>query len=256
MSNSTGPKIILWDVETSPNVVSVFQLGHNDWINPDNILQERYVISASWKELGSKKVEAVSVLDDPKRYAKNPHDDLHVLNTLHKVLSEADVIIHHNGDSFDIKFVEARMLIQGLKPLPPITKIDTKKVAKNRFLFNSNSLNYLGKVLGLGEKIHTSLSLWLRVLAGERKAVKEMVEYNKQDVVLLEAVYNKLKPYCQNHVNRHLYGQTGCPRCGSYHVQSRGTHPAISRMYRRFQCMKCFGWFKTEVVSSVKTRVI
>jgi len=259
MSKSNSPKIILWDIETSPNVVSVFQLRYNDWINPDNILKERYVISACWKELDSNKVESVSVLDDPKLYAKDPHDDSHVLKTIHKVLSDADVIVHHNGDAFDIKFVEARMLIQGLSPLPPITKIDTKKVAKDRFLFNANNLNYLGKVLGVGRKIHTSLELWLDVLAGKKEAVKKMVRYNKQDVLLLEAVFKKLQPYVQNHINRQLFGQTGCPRCGSTHVQSRGVHRAISQVYQRYQCQACGGWFreqKADRSKSAKTRVL
>lgn len=259
MSKSNGPRIILWDIETTQNVVGVFRLGGNEWIQPDNILQERYVVCAAWKELGEDKVHAVSVLDDPKLYKKNPHNDLHVLKTLHKVLSEADVIVHHNGDQFDIKYTEARMLIHGLSPLPPITKIDTKKVAKDRFLFNANNLNYLGKILGVGQKTHTELSLWLRVLAGDRKAVKEMVEYNKQDVLLLEEVFKKLQPYVANHINRQLYGGSGCPRCGSNHVQSRGVHRAISQVYRRFQCQACGGWFrelKADRSKSATTRVL
>lgn len=256
---SKSPRIILYDIETTHNLVATFQLKNQDWINPDNIIRERYVVCAAWKVLGEKEVHAVSVLDNPKLYKKNPHDDLHVISELHKVLSEADVIIAHNGDSYDIKFTEGRMLIQGLDPLPPITKIDTLKAARDRFLLNANNLNYLGQILKVGKKTPTTPGLWLRVLNGDKAAIREMVRYNKQDVVLLEKVFLKLQPYIANHVNRHLFGETGCPRCGSHKIQSRGVHRAVTQTYNRFQCQACGGWFRAlraDRTKSVKTRVL
>lgn len=239
------PRIVLYDLETSLQTVAVFQLKNQDWINPENIITERYIISASWKDLGESRVHAVSVLDDPKRYAADPHDDFHVVNELHRLLSSADVVVAHNGDQFDQKYVNTRILYHGLPPLPPITSIDTCKVAKQRFLFNANRLDYLGAYLKVGRKKPTTSGLWLKVLNGSKSAIREMVEYNKQDVLLLERVFLKLRPYIQNHVNRELFGKTGCPRCGSNHVQSRGVHRAISRVYQRFQCQKCGGWFRS-----------
>ena len=238
------PKILIWDIETSHNVVAVFRLYGEDYINHENLLQERFVICAAWKWLGEKKTHAVSGLDDPSRFRKDPFDDKHVLEALHKVLSEADVIVAHNGDAFDIKFVETRMLAHGLSPLPPITSIDTYKVAKSRFMFNSNKLDYLGKYLGVGQKKRTAPGLWLEVLKGSPAAIKEMVEYNKEDVNLLERVFLKLRPYVANHINRQLFGGNGCPRCGSKKVQSRGVHRAITKIYQRYQCQSCGGWFR------------
>lgn len=248
------PKIVLWDIETTHNLVAVFKLFGEDYISPDNLLQERYIVCAAWKDLGKTAVSAVSTLDDPKRFAKDPHDDYHVVKTLHAVLSDADVIIAHNGDKYDIKFTEGRMLFHGLSPLPPIVKIDTLKVAKDRFLFNSNKLDYLGSFLKVGRKKPTTGGLWLRVLQGDKAAVKEMVTYNKQDVELLERVFEKLRPYVANHISRQLFGQTtGCPRCGSVKVQSRGTHRATTRVYQRFQCQGCGGWFRNLKAESKST---
>src|SRR3990167_2911598 len=195
-TKAEGPRILLWDIETSLMPVAIFQLHQQDYIDPSAILEERYVICASWKWLDDPKMYSVSTLDDPKRYKKSPHDDTHVIETLHCVLSEADVIIHHNGDSFDKRYVDTRILKLGLSALPPITSIDTYKVAKQKFLFNSNKLDYLGQFLGLGQKIKTTPGLWMRVMQGDKAAVKEMVDYNKQDVVLLEKVFLKLRPYC------------------------------------------------------------
>ena len=140
------PKILFWDIETSLQPVAVFQLAKNDWIDPSSILEERYIICAAWQWEGEDKIHSVSVLDNPKAYKKNPHDDLHVIKKLHEVLSSADVLVHHNGDSFDKRYVETRALIQGLPPRPPLATIDTYKVPKSRLMLNSNKLDYIGKV--------------------------------------------------------------------------------------------------------------
>ena len=239
------PRILLYDIETSLQTVSVFGLKYNDFIDPDSILTERHVISVCYKWLGENKVHAISLLDDAKRFNKDPHDDGHVLETFHKVLSEADVLVGHNSDKFDLPYLKTRMLFHKLPTLPPISSIDTYKVAKQQLLFNSNRLDYLGKFLGFGGKKPTSKGLWMRVLHGDKAAIREMVAYNVQDVLLLEKIFNALRPFVSNHVNRELFGAVGCPRCGSSKVQSRGVHRAITKIYRRWQCQSCSGWFRT-----------
>lgn len=257
------PKILFYDIETSLQTVAVFQLGGNDWINPDNIIMERHLISACWQWEGEDKVHSVSLLDDPKRFKANPHDDYHVVKTIHDVLSQCDVSVAHFGDSFDLRYIKTRSLYHGLDPLPPFQTIDTKKIAKQHFYFNSNSLDYLGNYLGCGGKIHTPSGLWMKVLKGSKdveQAIKTMVVYNKRDVTLLKDVFMKLRPYIPNHISRELFGKTGCPRCGSTKVQSRGVYYAQTRTYRRFQCMgSCKGWFRTlkaDKNSSTQHRVL
>jgi DNA polymerase elongation subunit (family B)/predicted RNA-binding Zn-ribbon protein involved in translation (DUF1610 family) len=246
-----GPNVLLYDIETSLELVSVFDLQHNDYIDPSSIVLERHLVSVAWKLLDAPKVHAVSLLDNQKLFERDPHNDKHVLEVFSKVLMEADVVVGHNSDAFDMKFIETRMLHHNMDPLPPITSLDTYKAAKARFRFNSNKLTYLGSFLGVGKKMETSHGLWMKVLNGDKKAIKEMVEYNKEDVRLLERVFKKLQPYMANHINRELYGEVGCPRCGSNHIQSRGVHRAISNTYQRFQCQECHGWFR-EVKAKTK----
>jgi DNA polymerase elongation subunit (family B) len=252
------PRILLYDCETSLQPVAVFQLQDNNYIQPSNILMERHLISVCWKWLGESKVYSVSLLDDQKRFEKDPHDDRHVVETFHKIMQEADVLVGHNSDSFDRKYLETRMLFHGLPALPPTISIDTYKVAKARFKFNSNRLDYISKFLGFTGKMNTPSGLWLDVLKGSRKAIAKMVAYNKQDVVILEQVFKKLTPYIPNYLNRELFGGVGCPRCGSSKVQSRGFHRAISRVYRRWQCQTCTGWFKSTKAEpgTVKFRIL
>lgn len=246
------PKILLYDIETSLQTAAIFQPGGNEWIRPENLLTERHLISACWMWLGENVVHSVSLLDDPKRFQKDPHDDKHVVTELHKVLAEAHCSVAHYGDSFDLRYLKTRALIHGLEPLPPAATIDTKKIAKANFYFNYNSLDYIGKTLGVGGKAKHASGLWLDILTGGTsdkavKAIKEMVKYNKRDVTLLRDVFLKLQPHIPNHLNRELFGKTdGCPRCGSKKVQSRGTYYAQTRTYRRWQCVGgCKGWFRT-----------
>lgn len=253
-----SPRVLIYDIETSLQPVAVFDLRDNDYINHENILGERHLVSMCWKWLGESKVHSVSLLDDPKRFDRDHHDDYHITKVAHDVMSQADVIVAHVGDQFDKKYVNTRILFHGLSALPPIPSIDTKKVASNNFRFNSNRLDYIGRYLGLGCKIKTDRELWLDVMRGSRKAIKEMVTYNKQDVILLEKVFIRLTPYMPNYINREIFGGVGCPRCGSLNYQSRGTHKAISRVYRRWQCQDCHGWFKSTKCepSSAKFRIL
>ena len=238
------PNILFYDIETSLQTVAVFQLYGNDFIKPENILTERHLVSICWKRLGEKRVHSISLLDDSKRFNANPHDDKYVAETFYKELLTADVLVAHNGDRFDLRYLKTRFLFHKLPALPPIQTIDTYKVAKNSFMLNSNSLNYLGKYLGLGGKKSTPAGLWLDVLRGDKQAIRTMVDYNKRDVTLLEGVFKHLQPYMPNHINRELFGNIGCPRCGSHKIQSRGVHRAITKIYQRFQCQSCSGWFR------------
>ena len=234
------PKILIWDLETSPNILAKFDL-RDDYVPYTNILQERFIICGAWRWLGAGETHAASVLNG----GVSLNDDSHVVRTLHKVLSVADVIVAHNGDEFDTRWLNGRTLAHGLPPRPPVISIDTCKVAKKVFNLNSNSLDYLGKYLGLGGKTSTSPGLWIDVLKGDRGAIREMIAYCKKDVELLEQVFLRLRPFIPDHVNRRLYGgKTGCPRCGSTHVQARGYHKSLTRVYQRLQCQSCGGWFR------------
>lgn len=245
------PKILIWDIETGFNLARIFSLFNKYKPIPHTALQqERYMISMSWKELGGNKVNALSLLNDMPRFKNNPQDDYHLVKACREELASADALIAHYGDSFDIKFFNARLLINGLAPLPPVIQIDTYKIAKKHFLLNSNRLDYLGQILGLGGKIHTTESLWHDCYDGKVSAVREMVRYNKQDVSLLEQVYLRLAPFAPSKLNMNLYFgdfEPVCPLCASEHIQSRGTRPSSVTMWNRFQCMECLSWSKAPI---------
>lgn len=228
-------KILFWDIETKPN------LGYCWGKYEQNIIafkDEGGLLSYAWKWQGEKNAHCKTLKDFGGNEKK-------LLEHLHNNLSQADIIIGHNQDSFDVKKSRGRFVVHGLKPLKHLVSIDTKKVAKKYFFFNSNSLNDLGKILKLGQKVSTGgFQLWLDCMANKSKAWVKMAKYNKQDVQLLEQVYNRLKPYITNHPSISLLkgSKDGCPSCGSMKLQKRGlraTHKSISQQY---QCNKCHAW--------------
>lgn len=240
-------KILLWDIETSPLVMRVWNL----WDPPakyENIIEETTLLSVAWKWLGSKEVDCLAI--KPTR----PRDDKALVKATHRILSQADVLVGHNGDRFDLRRFNTRAIKHGLPPLPPIPTIDTLKVAKRYFGFNSNRLDYLGEFLGVGKKLKTEPQLWTRVLEGDREAILLMERYNKQDVTLLEKVYLALRPFIRNHPNANLHGGNGtrCPNCESESLVKQGFKYQRTTKRQQYRCRECGAWSCGEYVSRSK----
>lgn len=229
--------ILLWDIETAPMKVAAWGL-FNQNITHEAILEDWYMICAAWQWYGSRKIETASVLD-----GEDHKDDLPIVEILHEVLSQADAIVAHNGDHFDLKKFNARAIYHGLDPLPMIPSVDTLKIARKHFKFSSNRLDYLGDYLGVGRKVVTPKGLWLDCLEGDEKAIRKMIAYNKGDITLLRDVYEKLRPYDRIHPNHNHYADGHvCPNCGSAHLQSRGVYRTRITERRRYQCQDCGAW--------------
>lgn len=230
------PRVLFFDIETSPNLAYVW--GKYDQ-NVISFKQEWEILSFAWKWQGDARIECLS--------RSGYKDDRWLCGQLHRVLAKADVVVAHNGDAFDLRKARARFVVHGLEPLPPIPSVDTKKVAKSRFNFNSNSLDDLGRTLGIGRKKATGgFDLWLKCMAGDKKAWKLMEQYNKQDVILLEKIYDRLKPWMLNHPSlAALNPGPGCPKCGSKTVQKRGFMMTPLKKKQQWQCTSCRGWWCT-----------
>lgn len=232
------PKILILDIETSPNLAYVWGKYEQDVIEYHN---EWNILSFSAKWLNGKQV--TKGLCDYK-----DKTDKSIVSDLHKFLDEADIVVAHNGDQFDIRKIQARFSFYKMLPPSPFKTVDTKKVAKKYFAFNSNSLNDLGQHLGIGKKFkHQGFELWLGCMNGDKKSWDIMKKYNKIDVILLEKIYLHFLPYMTNHPNYGIYkDEEVCPNCGSHHLQSRGFAVTLSGKYRRFQCQDCGKWSRSK----------
>jgi hypothetical protein len=232
--------ILLFDLETAPLRAFTWGLWNQNISATKQLITDSFMLTWSAKWYGKKKVYG----DKLTKKEVLAEDDKRICESLHALLDQADVIIGHNGDKFDVKVANTRFILNGLTPPSPSKQIDTLKMAKKHFRFTSNRLDYIGQVLGVGRKIDTGgFDLWSRCLQGEAKAMNEMLRYNKQDVLLLEEVYDKLKPFCNVNTNLGVDSdKRSCPKCGGHHLQSRGYAYTTTGKFQRFQCVDCGGW--------------
>jgi hypothetical protein len=240
------PKILLYDIETMANLAYVWGKYEQDVVAYE---KEWYMLCFAYKWLGEKTTHVVS-LPDFKTYKKDKTNDKELVTALWKLFDEADIVIAHNGNSFDQKKSNARFIAHGL-PAPSLYKqIDTKLVAKRYFNFNSNKLDDLGKLLGCGQKLSTGgFDLWLGCASGDKKSWKKMTDYNKQDVVLLEQVYLKLRGWDNQHPSVALIaGVDGCPNCVSKKIKKRGFNYTKTKKYQAYQCLECGRRFQGELI--------
>ncbi len=242
-----SPKILLYDLETCPILAATFSLWP-DSIQHESIIADWSIICAAWKYLGQKTIYTSAITDNPKTFAKDVNDDYLVVKKLRDVFEDVDILIGHNSKKFDTKKFNARLIFHGLPPLPSgLQQLDTLQEVKKVAAFTSNRLDYLGQHLCGNGKSPTTKGLWIRVLKGEKAAVKEMVDYNKQDVKVLEDVYLKLLPYMKSHP--HIGAIDGndknhsCPKCGSEEFSDskiRYSAAGVKRVQK--QCKNCHSY--------------
>lgn len=232
------PRIAVFDIETSLSKGYFFDLWKEG--NIVEIESSWFMLSFSYKWLGSKYIETVT-LPDFHLYDKDKTSDKHLVEELWDVFDRADVLIAHNGDRFDIRKANARFIANGLKPPSPYKTIDTLKIARKYFKFDSNKLDDLGAYLGVGrKKPNTGKALWLGCMAGEMKCWGQMAGYNRQDVLLLERVYERLKEWHTTHPNLdHFTRAGGCPVCQSKKLQKTGFAYVAAGKKQRFTCESC-----------------
>ena len=228
------PKIkrLFFDIETAPNVGLFWESGYQVNVPYENVIKERAIICIAWKWAGEKTVHSLNW--------NEKQDDKEMLVNFIDVLNKADEIVAHNGNSFDIKWVRTRCLYHGIPVIPNYITIDTCKIAQSRFRFNSSSLDYLSQFLGLGKKIETKFDLWKKVLLdNDRKSLAYMVKYCKNDVALLEKVWDKLNTYVEPTSNFADYSHH-CPECNSKNViVNKRRVTAVGYKKITFRCSDC-----------------
>jgi len=235
-------KILTIDIETSPNIAYVWGLWKQN-VGLNMLKDRTYVMSYAAKWLGSDKV----------LYEENRHgDDRDLIQSLIDLLDSADIVIAHNANKFDLPTINARAVEHGIKPPSPYKVVDTLSVAKKHFRFTSNKLEFIADALGCAPKLKhqhfPGFELWLQCLKQNDKAWKEMKEYNVQDVLTLEEVYLKLRPWIKNHPNIGVLDEQDvpvCPKCGGRHINYRGYVTTNVSKFRKFVCMDCGGWGRT-----------
>lgn len=218
----TGPRILFFDLESTPSIVAAFGRWKVN-VGTESVLREGgYLLSACWKFLGEDEVTRMVLTPQEAKEG----NDLSIVCALFEAFEEADIVVAHNAKKFDVPLFNTRLLANGMPPPKPVKVVDTLQIAKKNLKFNSNKLDSLGHYLGVGRKIETTgMSLWIRCMDGDKEALQQMLEYNAQDVVLLEKVYLELRAFDPSPANAgHYFNdyQHHCPVCGSTEVEESG----------------------------------
>lgn len=235
------PKLLFFDIETSPLEVYIWDLKVNNPYIPLNMLKEEWSIlswSAKWENDDK-------ILYQDNRKAKQVRNDKELLKGIWKLLDEADIVVTQNGKRFDVKKLNAKFIEHEMEPPSPYRHIDTYQISKKNFVFTSHSLAYLAKVLKCksqkgGHKKYPGFELWKECLAGNKEAWNEMEEYNILDVLTLEEVYYKLAPW-DNSVNFNVFNpeEGHVCSCGSTKLKKNGTDKTNSGVFQRYKCSSC-----------------
>lgn len=232
-------KILLLDIETSPNLATVWGLFKQN-IAINQLIESSHTLCWAARWYG----ENVTYFDSVHRSTRRQ-----MIKRIHKMLAEADAVVHYNGTKFDIPTLNKEFLLMGLTPPAPYKQIDLLRTARNQFRFPSNKMDYVAQQLKIGKKkSHIGHELWLQCMNGEDEAWKIMEEYNVQDIELLEALYDKLRPWIKGHINHSVFtGEFVCNNCGGKHVQHRGYYTTNTLRYKRYVCKDCGTWNKSVV---------
>jgi hypothetical protein len=247
------PKILILDIETSPVLAKVWSLWKQN-VSLSQIEDDWFMMSYSAKWLGNPAVIYQDCRDDIG-------NDKALLEGLHDLLDESDIVVAHNGDKFDIKKINARFMLNGFYPPSPYKTVDTLKVAKKSFAFTSNKLAYLTDKLCTVKKLdhakYAGFTLWNECLKGNTDAWEEMKIYNEYDVLSLEELYLRLLPWATNHPSVTSFDDEEsyrCPKCGGYHVQKRGFSYTNKGKYQRYYCKGCGGWSKATYTENTRNK--
>jgi hypothetical protein len=240
------PKILFLDIETLPLESYTWGLFDQN-VGLDMIKTEWSLLSYAAKFLGSNKIYYADT-----QHKRSIRDDSDLLHAIHALLDEADIVVAQNGKQFDIKKINARMIMAGIKPYSPVRVVDTLIVAKTVAQFTSNKLAWLSKYITdspkSDHKDFPGFELWKECMERNPKAFRELKKYNIQDIISLEKVYKRLLPWIVGHPNLGAYSEEACcTNCGSKNVQHRGFTVLQQGKYHRYHCQDCGKWNRGKI---------
>lgn len=234
------PKILFYDIETSPLQAWVWSLGkqvvrHGQLVDG----YSRYgIICITYCFNDGKPAKAI-VWDFEKQ------DSDRVVKEFDELIrkEEPDVIIGKNSDRFDNKHLNTIRMYYDLPPFPEFMDYtdDLEKQMRKYFYLPSNTLDYFSAQLGLGGKIKMEMQNWIDIVTRDPKkgpiALNKMVRYGKKDIVDTRQLWE----YCVKHFKPKFNAATkqalrACVTCGSQCITRNGTRVAGKTLYQNYYC--------------------
>jgi hypothetical protein len=232
------PKILLLDIETMPMMSLTWGL-YKQYINHEAIVKDWSVGCWCAKWLGSNEIIGRTNTGEQCK----DREDSEIIADMHALMDDADIIIAHNGDGFDLPKLNTRFLKNGLSPTSPYQTIDTLKVCRKHFSFANNKLDNVARELGLPRKANNEYDWWYdAAVHGSDDGINKIYKYCHQDIWTLEEVYYALRPWIKSHPNIGLYSEGNCsvcPNCGSDDLIWGNYYYTMVGKYSAFRCNNC-----------------
>lgn len=231
-------RVLLLDIENAPMMSHHWGVWKQNIGQPMRIDGDRsYMMSIAMKWLGEDKIHY---------FESRTEDDSELVRATLTFLDEADIVIAHNGKSFDMRKINAYAILNDLKPPSPYRQIDTLLEARKHFMFERNTLSYIADALNCSPKLEHAkfqgFALWKECMAGNEEAWAEMKKYNIQDIRTLEEVYLKMRPYIKGHPNVVTTANSikhRCTACGSHDLREDGYSVTNVSKFQRYKCGEC-----------------
>jgi DNA polymerase elongation subunit (family B) len=232
-------KFLLLDLELTFAIYYAYPSKREQYLSAGNIIHDQVCTCAAWKWLDESATYVIKTTDNKKRFKENFRDDFEIAVKLHQLMEEADVIVAHNGDNFDIKHANSLFIKHGLGPIPARKSIDTLKVARKYFAFPGNSLDQLSK--RFGNKGKNKKPNWHKMTDGDANEVNRAAIYCKNDVRELEKIFLKLRPFMNNYpsIIKNNTKPTCCNKCQSVNITKYGSQLRASGKVRMYRCLDC-----------------
>ncbi len=155
-----------------------------------------FILCASMKIAGRQNVFTARI-DKSVGYRKKLFADTYVIDKIAGWLrhEDPDIIVTYNGDSFDIPYINSRLLGAGKKVLPPARYIDHWKTSRYRLRLHSHSLATMAEHLKVRHrKTRYEPSVWQRAAYGSKRDLDLIVHHCELDVVVLEECHDRVAP--------------------------------------------------------------
>ena len=246
----TEPKILLYDIENSPELGYYWPPGYDT--NILKVVDDWYMLSFAYTWFDPDGLDPDNIHFERKAVRKG--DDKALMRKLWKLWDEADAVMAHNGDAFDQKKSRTRMSYHRMTPPSPFIEIDTLKMSRQPFKHSSNKLDSLARYYGIGSKLpHQGMATWFGCMENDPVHWATMETYNKQDVVLMDGIYRIESPWSKTKLNMQAWqGTYRCVQCGSGNLESRGykSRGGTERTHHTWRCLDCGKW-NYELLSGV-----
>ena len=171
------------------------------------------------------------------------------LKRIHRLMTEADIIVGHNVDNADVPWLRGDLHIEGkLPPLPPFKTVDTLKVLRREFKSGApfKSLDAFCRIVGTPAKTdhYDRLAMERAVTEASTEDRERLVSYCAGDVIATQWLYDWLRPHIRNHPALFVDGEdnlTTCNRCGNATKPIAKRYVANVLTYTMRRCVSCGG---------------